>query len=606
MQKAVLKNLQSIGYRFAAVPRNSDFTHTDYKVDVGLRGDLGSGWTYDAYMQLGIARIDEHITGYGSVNKIANALNVINVNGVATCSNLDPSCVPLDIFAAQSKNITQAQYNYALASSFTTGESREQIASASVTGDLGHYGIKSPWAADGVGVSFGAEYRRDSITQNFDSEQQAGDLSGGGGQALDTSGSTNVKELFGELQVPLAHDLPFIDDLTFNAGYRFSHYNLAGDTNTYKFGVEYRPIQDILLRASYNRAVRAPNVQELFAPNVTGLAGFVDPCGVPEKGGPPIASKAACANTGLTAAEYGVTTVCPASQCDVRNGGGAVTGLKPEVADTYSFGGVVQPHFLPGFSVSVDYFHIKVNGVISAGGGAAPTLILAQCLANAASPYCALIHRNPIDGDLFSNDGYIFQTEANGGFFATDGIDVAANYRYHLPDWYRGESLGSIDLSFVGTWVDHLTTEPVAGGGTYDCGGLYGVTCGTPTPRYRSETRLSWNTPWKLTASLRWRYLSPVNLDQLSTQPLLNSGITDPADGHIQSYSYFDLTFTYKLRDNLALRAGANNLFDRDPPIIDSNGFALSNPANFGNGNTFPGVYDSLGRNIFVGFTANF
>ena len=602
-----VKTLQSIGYRFAAVPRNSDYTHTDYKVDVGLRGDLGSGWTYDGYMQLGLSRVDTHITGYGSINKINNALNVINVNGVPTCVNDSASCVPLDLFKTLSGNITPAAYKYVLASAFTTGETREQIASVSVTGDLGHYGIKSPYAADGIGVSFGAEYRRDSIVQNFDTEQQGGDLSGGGGQALDVSGSTNVKELFGEIQVPLAHDIPLIQDLSVNAGYRFSHYNFAGDTNTYKVGVEYRPIQDILLRAGYNRAVRAPNVQELFAPNVTGLAGYTDICGVPEGANPKIpTSQAACANTGLTAAEYGVTTVCPAAQCSIRTGGGAVTGLKPEVADTYSFGAVVQPHFLPGFSASVDYFNIKVNGVIQAGV-ASPTTILAGCVASASSPYCALIHRNPIDGDLFSNNGFIYQTEANAGFLATDGIDVAANYRYTLPDfWFGGVSAGSVDLSFVGTWVDHATANPTPGLGTYDCAGLYGVTCGTPTPKYRSETRVTWNTPFKLSASLRWRYLSGVNLDFLSPNPLLNTGNTDIADAHLPSYSYFDLTFTYKLRDGLALRTGVNNLFDRDPPVVDSNGFSISGPGNFGNGNTFPGVYDSLGRNIFVGFTANF
>ena len=580
-------------------------------MDVGLRGDLGAGWTYDAYLQLGIARIDEHITGYASISKVANALNVINVNGVPTCVNDAASCVPLDIFAAQSKNISQAAYNYALASSFTTGEAREQIASASVTGDLGHYGIKSPFAADGVGVSFGAEYRRDSITQNFDSEQQAGDLSGGGGQLLDVSGSTNVKELFGEIQVPLAHDLPFVEDLTFNAGYRFSHYNLAGDTNTYKFGGEYRPIHDLLLRASYNRAVRAPNVQELFAPNVTGLAGYVDTCAVPDAtpGNPnpkPASSLAACLNTGLTAAQYGVLSSCPAGQCDIRTGGGAVTGLRPEVADTYSFGGVIQPHFLPGFSLSVDYFNIKVNNIIQAGV-AGPQTILNGCLASASSPYCALIHRDPVTGGLDTNLGFIYQTNANAGFLATDGIDVAANYRYHLPDWYRGASLGSVDLSFVGTWIDHLTSEPTPGQGTYDCAGLYGITCGTPTPKFRSEARVTWNTPWKLSASLRWRYLGPVKLDELNANPLLNGGIVDnTSEARFHAYSYFDLTFTYKLRDNLALRAGANNLFDLDPPLADSNVFAISNPNNFGNGNTFPGVYDSLGRNIFVGFTANF
>ena len=280
-----LDTLQSVGYRFASVPRNSDITHTDYKIDVGLRGDLGAGWSYDAYMQLGLARLDSHITGYGSVNKIANALNVIYAPGTTNpvCVTGGTACVPLNIFQALSAGITPAAIKYVLADAFTTGEARQQIASFNITGDLGHYGIKSPFAADGVGVNFGAEYRRDSIFLNFDSEQQAGDLSGGGGQVLPSSGSTNVKELFGEARIPLAHDLPLIEDLTFDAGYRYSHYNFAGDTSTYKFGGEYRPIQDILLRASYNRAVRAPTVENLFTPQVTGLATYVDPA-------PPIAA----------------------------------------------------------------------------------------------------------------------------------------------------------------------------------------------------------------------------------------------------------------------------------------------------------------------------
>ena len=602
-------NLQSIGYRFQSVPRNSDITHTDYKVDVGLRGDLGDGWSYDGYLQLGIARLDSHITGYASVSKVANALNVVDVNGVPTCVTGGAACVPLNIFEAQSKGLTQAALNYVLADAFTTGEARQQIASFNVTGDLGHYGIKSPFAADGVGVNFGAEYRRDSIFTNFDSEQQAGDLSGGGGQALPTSGSTNVKELFAEARVPLAHDLPFIEDLTLDAGYRFSHYNLAGDTNTFKVGGEWRPIQDVLLRASYNRAVRAPNVNDLFAPQVTGLSTFTDPCA--SDTGHPQATLAQCLNTGLTAAQYATgINQCPSAQCSARTGG-TPTGLKPETANTYSVGIVVTPHFLPGFSASVDYFNIKVNGVLSAGV-APPTVILEQCLANAASPFCALIHRDPVTGGLDTNLGYVSQTEANAGFLATDGIDAALNYRYHLPDWYRGASAGSLDLSFVGTWTDHLTIEPTSfftpgTTSTYDCAGLYGSECGVPTPHFRTVTRVTWNTPFNLTASVRWRYNGPVSLDQIQPNELLNSGRVDntPNEARIHSYNYFDVAFTYKIKDGLILRTGMNNIFDLDPPIVDANNLGISGPP-FGNGNTFPGFYDSLGRNIFVGLTANF
>ncbi|MDB5481375.1 MAG: TonB-dependent receptor [Caulobacteraceae bacterium] len=614
-----LITLQSIGYRFAAVPRVSHLTHTDYKIDVGLRGDLGSGWSYDAYLQLGVARLAEHITGYGSINKIQNALNVVYHPGTTTpeCVNDTISCVPLDIFSALGAGISQAAYNYALASSFTTGETRQQVASINITGDLGHYGIKSPWAADGVGVNIGAEYRRDSLTLNYDVEQQAADLSGGGGQLLDTSGATNVKEVYFELRAPLAHDLPLIKDLTFDTGYRFSHYNLAGDTSTYKFGIEYKPIDDLLLRASYNHAVRAPNVTDLYTPVEVGLSTYSDPCAQPDPSAAnpnphPAASQAACLNTGLKASQYGVTSQCPSGQCSAQFGGGAFfSGLKPEEADTYTVGFVYQPSYFPGFAFSLDYFDIKVNNVISAGI-ASPSSILGSCLASASSPDCALIHRDPVTGGLDTAQGYVQQFNTNAGFIATDGIDFTANYHMSLPDWFKGSSAGSMSLAFTGTWTDHLTAEPFAGSGTYDCAGLYGAACSTQfgspvTPHFKSTSRISWNTPWNVTASLQWRYIGPVGLDYLSSNPLIGKPITDtiPNEGRVHAYNYFDLAFTYKVRDNLTLRAGCNNLFDIDPPIVDANNLVISGPP-YGNANTFPGVYDSVGRNIFVGLTANF
>ncbi len=596
------------------MPRNSDITHTDYKIDVGLRGDLGSGWSYDAYLQLGVARVDTEITGYGSINKIANALNVVYAPGTTTpvCVNGGSSCVPLDIFAAQGANISQAAFNYALADAFSTGETTQQVANLNLTGDLGHYGIKSPWAADGVGVNVGVEYRRDYLQENFDTEQQEGDLSGGGGQALPTQGATNTKEVYFEVRVPIAHDQPGIKDLTFDSGYRYSHYSEAGDDSTYKFGLEYKPIDDLLIRGSYNHAVRAPNVQDLYAPDVVGLAVYSDPC-APNNAGVIQASLAQCLNTGLKASQYGVVNQCPSGQCSALFGGGAATGLKPEEADTYTVGFVYQPTQLPGFSFSMDYFDIKVNGVISAGI-ASPQTILSSCLASASSPDCALIHRDPVSGSLFTSQSYVEQVSVNAGYIATDGIDFSAAYHMTLPDWIHGTSAGSLAWQFTGTWTDHLTAQPTPGGGTYDCAGLYGPECsgqfGSPaTPHFKSTSRVTWNTPWKFSASLQWRYIGPVDLDLLSSNPLLSQQarffLGDPADSPIHAYNYFDLAFTYKVRDNLTLRAGCNNLFDIDPPLVDANNVPISGPP-FGNANTFPGVWDSLGRQIFVGLTANF
>ena len=613
---------QSIGYRFASVPRNSDITHTDYKVDVGLRGDLGSGWSYDAYLQLGVARLTQEITGYASATRVQNALDVVYAPGTTTpvCANPAGGCVPLNIFQPLGAAITPAQYNYVLVDAFTTGETTQQIASINLTGDLGHYGIKSPWAADGVGVNIGVEYRRDYLQENFDTEQQEGDLSGGGGQTLPVAGATNTKEVFFEIRAPLAHDQPLIKDLTLDGGYRFSHYSEAGDDSTYKVGVEYRPIDDLLIRASYNHAVRAPNVQDLFAPNVVGLAVYSDPCGQPDisptnPNPHPAASLAQCLNTGLKATQYGITSQCPSDQCSALTGGGAAVGLKPEDADTYTVGFVFQPTFFPGFSFSMDYFDIKVNNVISTGL-ASPTTILSACLGNAASPLCSNIHRDPVTGGLDTAQGYIDQRSVNAGFIATDGIDFAANYHMTLPDWIHGSSAGSLAWSFVGTWTDHLTAQPtpgysINGVSSYDCAGLYGSECsnqfGSPvTPHFKSTSRVTWNTPWNLSASLQWRYIGPVALDYLSTNPFLNAGVgVDTAEGRLHAYNYFDLAFTYKVRDNLTLRAGCNNLFDIDPPVIDANFLGISGPP-YGNANTFPGVYDSLGRNVFVGLTANF
>ena len=602
-------NLQSIGYRFQSVPRNTDFHHTDYKIDLGFRGDLPQGWHYDVYGQFGQSLLQNLTTGYASENKVQNALDVIDVNGVPTCVS-GGSCVPLNIFQSLSRGLTPAAINYVLTPALTTGETQENVVSGNVSGDLGQYGLKSPYADTGVGVDFGAEYRREQLSETFDQEQLSGDLSGGGGAAPPANGSFDVYELFTEVRVPIVSNLPFAKEITFDAGYRYSDYSTAGDTNTYKFEGDWAPSQDVRLRGSFNRAVRAPNAVELFLPRVTGLGTYSDPCA--SDAGAPTFTLAQCERTGVTAAQYGNVEQCASSQCSIQTGGN--TALRPETALTYSGGAVLTPRYIKNFSFSVDYFHIKVKNVIGAGAG--PLSILQACADGtdnpATDPNCQLIHRDA-QGTLNSATGFVQQDAINSGYLLTDGIDVAASYRVRLGDvpyvGHYAESFGSLAFNVVGTWTHQLTLQPVSNGGAYNCSGLFGPTCGQPQPHWKSEFRTTWLAPAGVTLSANWRYLGSSTSDLNSTNPFLTAGpgFADAfEDQKIERYNYLDLTVTYKVRDNATLRAGVINVFDKDPPVVDSNAIGVSGPANFGNANTYPGIYDVLGRQLFFGLTADF
>ena len=586
----------STRYRFATEPRNTDFTHEDFKVDIGARGDLGGGWHYDAYLQYGRADTNNYTTNYASLNRVQNALNVVTVNGVNRCVSNDLGCVPLDIFSSLGRNFTQAALNYVLVPAFQSGSSIEQVAHADITGDLGQYGVKSPFASDGLGVAFGTEYRRESIQTRFDTEQQQGDLSGGAGQALDVTGSFDVYELFGEARLPLAQNLPFVKDLSVDIGYRFSDYSTAGKTDTYKAEANYSPTQDLRVRFSYNRAVRAPSVVELFTPQVAGLGSFTDPCA----GATPQYSAAQCARTGLNPGLYGLVPQCASGQCEILSGGNP--SLAPEIADTYSLGLVVTPRFLRGFTATVDYFNIDITGVIAAG--ASPPTILNGC-ATGNDAFCALIHRDS-GGSVNSAQGYVLQLNQNSGQLQTRGVDFTANYRLPFSTFsFTNFIPGALNFDLVGTWTEDLTFQPQPLGGHYNCAGLFGPECGVPQPHWRGSFRTTYVVSSALSVSANVRYTGRVKLDYNNGQPLLNGGFFDAADGKIAGYSYLDLAATYRFRDRYTFRAGVNNVLDKDPPIIDSNGFGISGPP-YGNANTYPGVYDSLGRTVFIGVTADF
>ncbi len=586
--------MSDLGYRLTAGgPRQYTLKHRSYRGTLGVRGDLNDAWSYDNYIQYSRAEFAQRTVGEYSTARINNALQVVNVNGVATCKSVvdgtDPSCVPLDIFTVG--NVSDAALAYIGAVSTTGGSTTESIASGSLSGDLTEYGVKSPWASQGVGVALGAEYRRQTLNYTADEvAQEAG--------TVPVKGAFNVGEVFGELRAPLLSDKPFVKALDFETGYRWSNYSTAGETQSYKFGLTWSPDDQVRVRASYNRAVRAPNILELYTPQGIGLFGGSDPCA----GTSPTATLAQCQATGVTAAQYGtgVISECPSSQCNELYGGNEE--LKPEKADTKSIGVVLTPAFLPRFSLSLDWYDIKVTDVI---GGISPTVILSQCLTTGADYFCKLIHRSS-SGSLIGTDGYIVSTNLNTGYLWTSGVDINANYSVELPAM-GGREWGGLKFELTGGYRDKYRTEPLPGLGSYDCKGLYGPTCGLPQPAWRHNFRTTWETPWKdVELSLAWRYIGGSKLDMNTSDPFLTGGdgFYDALDAKIEAYNYFDLTTSFKVKGN-TVRVGVNNLFDKDPPVLDSSGYGVSS-APYGNANTYPGMYDSLGRHVFIALSADF
>ena len=574
--------------------RVSDLQHTSYRGVLGMKGDLSSAWSYDAFYQYGRTNYSQVYKNDFSVTRITRALDVVDNPSVAginpVCRSVldgtDPNCIPWDIWGTGT--VTNAALAYVQVPGIAKGINTEQIVSGALTGDLGAYGIKSPFAKDGFAIAIGAEYRKETLDFVTDVSFQTGDLAGQGAPTPSVAGQFDVKEVFAELRAPLIQE-GLVYDLTFTSGYRHSSYSVNGGssfkTDTYKIEGEFAPIRDIRFRGGYNRAVRAPTLQDLFAPQIVGLDGSDDPCADHII----LASEAGCIAQGLAPGSFVLGNT--ANQYNGLLGGNA--NLKPEIADTYTVGVVLQPGFLPGFSMSVDWFNIKIEGAIQ---GIGADTILTQCVNTVDPFFCGLIKRDATGSLWRTSGGYVVDLPQNIGYAQTKGIDVSAAYSRQIG------GIGRMNVSFVGTWLDELVTYdgitvPV------DCVGYHGGICGTPNPKWRHQLRVGLDTKMGIGISARWRYFDPVLQDRLSPNPNLNSPAgVQPANARIPAVSYFDLTLTADVGDNFKFRLGANNLLDKTPPIVSG----AACPAGPCNGNTWAQVYDSIGRYVYAGVTLDF
>ena len=572
--------------------RYTDFEHTNYRAVFGAAGEFAEAWTYDVYGQYFYTAFFDSNQKYLNFQSITNALLATGSASHPTCISASRGCVPYNIFS--DGGVTQQQLDYLYEPGTAEGASTLRTLHADITGRLGEYGIKSPLATEGVGMNIGFEHRNDHELLQPDAAEESGLLSGFGSAVAPIDNSISVTEEFVELRAPLVENKPGAKELLFDAGYRRSDYSTIGTANTYKFEVQYAPTPDYRIRASYDRAIRAPSVAEAFTPAIVGITTAVpDPCALPIT-----YTLLQCERTGVTITQYNNGSIPQGTAAQLSEETSGNPNLKPEQADTYTLGVNFAPGRIPHLTGSIDYYHIRIKDEI----GVIPyLLVLSNCAATGNPVYCSQIVRQPTTGSLNGNTvaggGYVIQENYNLGTALNSGIDVQLNYKLDLPP-----GLGDLVFGLTGTYLLHNETTPLPGSPTYDCAGLFGFTCETVNPRWRHLLRTTWETPWHVSASLTWRYIGAVSEDNNSSDPTLHFSTFNGYDylnAGIPAFNYLDLEGTWNINENVQIRAGANNLLDKDPPLVNSDIVAG------GAANTYS-TYDLFGRQLFLAFTAKF
>lgn len=596
-------------------PRTSTYVTNVFDMNVGARVSITDSLRLDVYGSYGESENVETRTGYVANSRVQQALNANNVN---TCTVTTNACVPLNLFGgAGSISATQAGFVGGVTSTVTNAASLAQV-HAVLNGDLG---FNFPTAAEPVSFAVGVEHRDYGAQRRPDNLAQIpGELGGAGGAVLPIRGGYNVYEAFGEIVLPLVSDRPFFNELTAEAGVRYSSYsvNAAGNPSftatTYKFGLNWEPVDGLRFRGNYQRAVRAPNIGELFAPVSTGLTNLlIDPCA----GAAPTTNAnlaAICLAQGAPALAVSTGAILNPSAGQANATGGGNPNIRPETATTYSFGAVIQPQgFLDGLTLTVDYYNILVEQAISA---ATPADIIGACFnnitaASAASAACTTIRRSATNGRLSGTSTVAVpilglpQPLTNNGRLATSGIDLSLNYRTDL-------GFAELSLGFNGNYTFSSEFQASQPGNSYnrDCVGYYSANCLSIMPEYQwnQRTTLSFDN---VDVSVFWRHIAAVSYEgqaadfaargfTATSRNLFSGTITGSgalvgrtADfNQIRAYDYFDLTVRFDVTENLEFTLQAYNIFDVAPPIVGSSAGTTS----FNGGNTYPSTYDAVGR----------
>lgn len=542
-----------------------------FRIVTGAEGMISENWNYNASFLYAQTSYDTQ----GFNDLITPRIR----EGLLGCpAGSFAGCIPYNVWVPGGVTEEAAQALAGVAMEKTRTDMKS--VSGYVTGDLG-WGLPSAKGGT-INLVAGLEWREESFDFTADSISQAGDFAGSGGPSVPVAGSTRVKELFLESAIPLLSNAGFVDDLSAELGYRYSDYDLSGSANTYKLGFGMQ-MGDYRVRGGFNRAIRAPGINDLFASQQIALFSGPDPCAGPN----PSFTPAQCANTGVSADRYGLVPENPANQYNQFIGGNP--DLEPEKANTWTLGFVATP--IEGLALNVDYYDIKIEDTIGTIGA---NTVLSFCGLTGDPFLCDKVQRNPASGDLWrGNDpatsGLVVNLTDNFGERRVRGIDLGGSYRW---DAFGGRMLAQ----FQGTYVLKNEFNPLPGvndDAIYDCAGVINSDC--QTPEWRHITSLRYSTS-NYSVNLRWRYFGEMDYvdndgNRLTTDVFLRDR------GKLKGQSYFDLSGTMYVGERLELAVGVNNILDRTPPLVGDN-LSL-------NGNS-PGGYDQAGRYFFSSATLRF
>ncbi|MFC7047777.1 TonB-dependent receptor plug domain-containing protein [Emcibacter nanhaiensis] len=553
-------------------PRRDVLEHTSYRIVAGTEGQIDDNWSYDVSVLYAATASSSTYLNDFHANLVSEAIDVTtDGDGNLVCTSGRSGCVPYNVFTYQ--GVTAEAANALLATAQQTGFSSELVINGYVTGEL-----PVTIAEDPISTVFGVEYRKEKYENISSYVYEQGLLNGQGGPTPSVAGHYDVKEFFAEAYVPIVQNSEFAQELSMELGFRYSDYKTSSDSSydatTYRIGLNWQPIDEIKLRGSYNRAVRAPNVYELFEPQNLGLWNGDDPCA----GDVPVYTAAQCANTGVTDAQYTHVVPSPASQYNALYGGNP--DLQPEKADTWTVGFVAHP--MDNMNISVDYWDIKITDVVGYVGAATA---LQGCATTGLDTYCDLINRSGSGSLWLGTEGYVVATNANLGLRHWKGIDFSADY---LMDFDNG---GSLTVNMLGTLLlDKIYRDIAEDASTeYNCKGVYSDNC-FASPKWRHTLRVTYNSGDFWTVSAKWRYYASIDGEDADVGSIDEDGIG--------AQSYFDLTASFDVTEQVGLVMGVNNIFDKEPPLV---GGRYST-----NANTIAGYYDTLGRYLHAKVTAKF
>ncbi len=555
-------------------PRQGINTRDAYRGLIGARGDLSGKWRYDLYYSHSFVAHDIAYSNSASARRLQQALLArSDSSGNIVCIDPSNGCAPVNIFGQQ--DISSAAAEFLRIDPFEMTRVREQVAEANINGEFG----KLPGGP--VRVAVGANWRKTSYVFTPDSSFEDGDTLGFGASTA-AAGKTRVAELFGETLLPILEDRPLAQSLSAELGLRYSHYDSVGGVLTWKAMANWSPISQLRFRAGVQRAIRAPNVRELYEQSIDRFGGAFDPCAPVDGFTLTPETQAACLRNGAVD--------LPADFYQVINRTSGSTNLKAETARTLTLGAVVQP--VRAITFAVDYYDIDIKEAIGVFGGG-PGFVVAGCIlggADPADPLCQAYTRD--------DDGFVDFTDtptANLARLRIRGIDWQVNGNFTVGK-------NRLHLGLSGTRLLSSTVQHNPNLNPIDCAGFFSFPCGntiggTATPRWKMFNRASWQRG-PVTVSLRHRYFSSTRnggfaLSEAFDQP--PPAFLPVHAQRLQARNYFDASVGFDLASDFDLTLGVNNLTDAKPSLT---GFGQIQA------NTDPSLYDVLGRRFFVSIRA--